>query len=214
MNTYPSYAEAAEQIIDCGKRLYQKSFVASNDGNISVRVGDDEVMITPSGISKGELTPDILLRVTLDGRVLEGHAKPSTETAMHLRVYRENPEVRVCVHAHPSFATAFAIAHMPLDRPIYPEALVILGERGVPCAPYATPGTSEVPDSIAPYCRDYHAVLLANHGALTWGKDMHTAWFRMESLENYAKVTLYSRFLLGQAHELTPEQITKVFSIY
>ncbi len=206
--------EAQEQIIDVGKRLYQKGFVASNDGNISVRVGENAVWITPSGVSKGELTPDILLKVTLDGNIIEGVTKPSTETAMHLRVYRENEEMRACVHAHPAFSTAFAIAHMAMDRPIYPEALVILGEKGVPCAPYATPGTAEVPDSIAPYCRDYHAVLLANHGALTWGKDMHTAWFRMESLENYARITMYSRFFLGQAHELSPEQIRNVFRVY
>lgn len=205
---YMTAEEAAGAIINIGRKLYEKGMVASNDGNISVRIGDDAVMITPTGVSKGALTREMLLTVTLDGELIAGSAKKSTETAMHLRLYKENPEIRVAVHAHPAFATSFAIAGIALDAPIYPEAYAIVGE--VPLAPYATPGTQEVPDSIAPFACTHNAVLLSNHGALTWGKTPEQAYFRMESLEGYARVTMYSKYILGSARELTPDQLRKI----
>ena len=205
---FPTDGEAVEAIIEIGKKLCARGFVASNDGNISVRVSEDEVWITPTGVSKGALTPEILLKMTLDGEVVSGSARQSTETAMHLRLYRENPEIRAAVHAHPAFATSFAIAGIPLDAPIYPEAYAIIGT--VPVAPYATPGTAGVPESVAPFARTHNAVLLANHGALTWGRTPEQAWFRMESLESYARVTMYSKFILGRANELSPEQLAQI----
>lgn len=209
--SFPGADEACTAIIDTGRRMYERGFVASNDGNISVRLTGNLIMITPTGVSKGELTPDMLVILNLaDGSVVRGSRKISSETAMHLRLYRENSETGAVTHAHPAAATAFAIARIPLDKPIYPEALVILGE--VPVARYATPGTAEVPDSIAPYAKTHHAVLLANHGALTWGKDLREAWFRLESLENYAKISMYSRFILKAEKELTPEEQNKVLA--
>jgi L-fuculose-phosphate aldolase len=208
---YPSAAESRAAIIDIGRRMYERGFVASNDGNISVRISENLILITPTGVSKGEMTPDMLVLLDLDGNIIEGSRRVSSETAMHLRLYRENSAIGAVTHAHPAAATAFAIARIPLDKPIYPEALVILGE--VPVAAYATPGTAEVPDSVAPYANTHRAVLLANHGALTWGKDLHEAWFRLESLENYAKISMYSLFILKAAEELTPEQQNHVLTV-
>lgn len=130
---------------------------------------------------------------------------------MHLRVYNENPGVNAVVHAHPPVATSFAIAGIPLDKPVLPEAIVLLGI--VPVAPYALPGTQEVPDSIAPYCKTHNAVLLANHGALTWGRDLMEAYFRMESLEHYATILMYSNNILKKANELNGSQIADLIKI-
>lgn len=203
--------EAVEQILEAGRRMYAKNFVVSNDGNITCRVSPDTLWTTPTGVSKGYMTQEMLVKVDLEGRVLEGSWHPTSELKMHLRVFWENPAVIACVHAHPPAATSFAIAGIPLDRPILPEAIVQLG--AVPVAPYATPGTQEVPDSIAPYCRNCKGVLLANHGALTWGSSPMEAYMRMESLEHYALVTLYTGSILGRANELTREQVRRLEAI-
>ena len=210
MSGYPTDREARQLILEVGRRLYQKNFVAANDGNLSLLVGPDALWTTPTGVSKGFLEEGMLVKTDLEGAILEGSAKPSSELKMHLRVYRENPQVRAVVHAHPPAATSFAIAGLPLDRPILPEAVVQLG--AVPVAPYAEPGTQEVPDSIAPYCRTHNAVLLANHGALTWGEDLMRAYYRMESLEYYAQVTLNACYILGRANELTPAQVDRLLA--
>ena len=205
MNPYPGEQEARELILEVGRRLYQRGFVAANDGNISVMTAPGVLWATPTGVSKGFMTADMLVRTDLDGTVLEGSARPSSELKMHLRAYRENPEIRAVVHAHPPVSTAFAIAGIPLDQPILSEAVMQLGV--VPVAPYAQPGTRAVPDSIAPFCRTCRAVLLANHGAVTWGASLMEAYFRMESLEHYAQTTLNSVYLLGRARPLSPEQV-------
>lgn len=205
MNPYPGEQEARELILEVGRRLYQRGFVAANDGNISVMTAPGVLWATPTGVSKGFMTADMLVRTDLDGTVLEGSARPSSELKMHLRAYRENPEIRAVVHAHPPVSTAFAIAGIPLDQPILSEAVMQLG--AVPVAPYAQPGTRAVPDSIAPFCRTCRAVLLANHGAVTWGASLMEAYFRMESLEHYAQTTLNSVYLLGRARPLSPEQV-------
>ena len=173
MSAYPTDREAKTLLLEAGRRLYERGFVASNDGNMSVLVSAGTLWTTPTGVSKGFMTEDMLVKTDLAGTVLEGTRKPSSELKMHLRVYQENPDLRAAVHAHPPAATSFAIAGLPLDRPILPEAIVQLGT--VPVAPYAEPGTQAVPDSIAPFCRDYGGVLLANHGALTWGHDLTQA---------------------------------------
>ena len=200
--------EAIEQILEVGRRMYARNYVAANDGNITCRVSPDALWATPTGVSKGYMTREMLIKVDLEGRVMEGRAAPSSELKMHLRVYQENPMVRACVHAHPPAATSFAIAVIPLDRPILPEAVVQLGV--VPVAPYAAPGTREVPDSIAPYCRTHNGVLLANHGALTWGMSPMQAYMRMESLEYYALVTMYTGNIIGRANELSCEQVDRL----
>lgn len=203
--------EAKKSIIEVGKRMYKRAFVAANDGNISIKVGPDTIWVTPTGISKGYMTEETMIKMTLEGEVLYGESKPSSETRMHLRVYKENPEVMAVVHAHPPIATSFAIAGIQLDRAILPEAVVNLGE--VLIAPYGTPGTQEVPDSIAPFCKTHNAVLLANHGALTWGRDIGEAWYRLESLEQYAKITMYTNNIIGRANELSTKQVSELIEI-
>ena len=208
MSAYPTDREAKTLLLEAGRRLYERGFVASNDGNMSVLVSAGTLWTTPTGVSKGFMTEDMLVKTDLAGTVLEGTRKPSSELKMHLRVYQENPDLRAAVPAPPPAATSFAIAGLPLDRPILPEAIVQLGT--VPVAPYAEPGTQAVPDSIAPFCRDYGGVLLANHGALTWGYDLTQAYYRMETLEYYAQVTINSVFLLGRANALTGEQVERL----
>ena len=209
---YPTDDEAKKLIIDIGKRMYAKNFVAANDGNISCKVDDDIIWATPTGVSKGYMSEDILVKLRLDGTILsQGPLGPSSEIKMHLRVYNENPEVGGVCHAHPPVSTSFAIAGMSLDRAIYPEALVNLGT--VPCVHYETPGSQGIPDSIAPYCRDYNAVLLANHGALAWGRDLMEAWFRLESTEHYAMVIMYTGNIIGKANVLSCDQVGELMEI-
>lgn len=190
---YPSDAQAKGEILSTGLKIYQRGLVAANDGNLSVRVGDNALWVTPTGVSKGAMTEDMLVKLDLDGNLLEGARKPSSETKMHLRIYKEDPDVRAVVHAHPPAATAFAAAGIPLDRPVLQEAVVQLGT--VPVAPFALPGSQGVADSVAPYCRDYRALLLEYHGAVTWGDTMEQAYFRLECLEQLATVTLHLRTL-------------------
>ncbi|MGN8644456.1 class II aldolase/adducin family protein [Gracilibacillus sp. HCP3S3_G5_1] len=208
---YYSDFEAKKWIVEIGKRVYQKNFVAANDGNISVRVGPDTIWTTPTGVSKGFMTPDMMVKMRLDGTIIAGNRKPSSEVKMHLRVYQESEETNAVVHAHPPMATSYAIAGINLEKPVSPEAVVLLGR--VPVAPYATPSTEEVPDSITPLIKDHHAVLLANHGALTWGRDLFEAYYRMESLEHYALMLTYSTNILNKANELNCNQISDLIEI-
>lgn len=190
---YPSDAQAKAEILSTGLKIYQRGLVAANDGNLSIRVGDNALWVTPTGVSKGAMTEDMLVKLDLEGNLLEGARKPSSETKMHLRIYQEDPDIRAVVHAHPPAATAFAAAGIPLDRPVLQEAAVQLGT--VPVAPFALPGSQGVADSVAPYCRDYRALLLEYHGAVTWGDTMEQAYFRLECLEQMATVTLHLRTL-------------------
>lgn len=208
---YPSDFEAKKLICEIGRRIYDRNFVAANDGNISVKVGPNTIWTTPTGVSKGFMTPDMMVKMDLDGKVISGKMKPSSEVKMHLRVYKENPKVNAVVHAHPPVATSFAIAGIELNQPILPEAVIMLGT--VPVAKYATPGTEEVPNSIAPYCKDYNAVLLANHGALTWGEDLMQAYFRMESLEHYALILMYTNNIINKANVLNCSQVYDLIKI-
>ena len=202
---YPTDKEAKELILEVGRRLYNKGFVASNDGNISCKVSSDAIWATPTGVSKGFMTEDMLVKLLLTGEILEGTTKPSSEIKMHLRVYRENPDVGGVVHAHSPYATCAAAAEKSLDGEFLTETLMGVGK--VPCAPFAMPGSEEVPDSIAPYCKDYNAVLLAHHGPLTWGKDLFQAYMRMESVEFFAQVTLMENLIPGGYPKLTAEQV-------
>ena len=204
MDTYPTAAEAAEQVVETGRRMYEHGYVVTNDGNVSVRLSEDTVLMTPTGVCKGRMTPEMMLVMRLDGTVVSGTMRPSSESAMHLRVYRESPETRAVVHAHPVCATAFACAGRALDVPLLMEAVVNLGT--VPVARYATTGTEEVPDSIAPFCRDYDAVLLANHGALTWGISLEEAYRRLEVLENAAQISVACD-LIGGPRVLSQGQV-------
>jgi L-fuculose-phosphate aldolase len=197
-------------ICDIGKRVYEKGFVAANVGNISVRIDENEFLITPTGVSKGFLTTDMIIKVDGEGNVLEGEYKPSSEMTMHLLVYQERPDVHAVLHVHPPYATAFAIAGKPLDQAIMPEAVVSLGT--IPLAKYGTPSTDEVPKAVKSHVYDHQGVLLENHGALTWGKDLLHAYYLMESLEFTAKINWISRQLRGD-RELSKENVAKLIDI-
>ena len=202
---YPSDQQAKGLILEIGRRLYNKGFVASNDGNISCKTGDNAIWATPTGVSKGFMTDDMLVKLSLSGEILEGTNKPSSEIKMHLRLYRENPSIGGVVHAHSPFATCAAAAEKSLDGVFLTETLMGIGK--VPCVPFAMPGSEEVPDSVAPYCKDYNAVLLAHHGPLTWGCDLLQAYMRMESVEFFAQMTIMENLIPGGYPLLTEEQI-------
>jgi len=192
--------------------MYEKDFVAANDGNISARVSPDEVWTTPTGVSKGFMREEDLVKVKLDGTILErGGLGMSSEAKMHLRIYQENSQACGVCHAHPPVSTAFSIAGIALDQAIYPEALVTLGI--VPCVHYETPGSAGVPDSVAPYARKFNAVLLGNHGPVAWGRTLTEAWYRLKSIEHYAKILMYTGYIIGRANALTDEQIAKLLEI-
>ncbi len=207
-----SEIQIKEQICEVGRRMYARNMVAANDGNISVRINDEEILCTPTGVSKGFMTPDYICKVDFKGNIIEANDsfKPSSEIKMHLRVYTKRPDVQSVVHAHPSYATSFAIAGIPLKQPIMPEAVISLGS--VPLAPYGTPSTEEIPDSIELFLANYNAVLLQNHGALTWAKDLMTAYMKMETLEFYAEL-LYKARQLGGPKEIPQEQVERLYEI-
>lgn len=187
--------ELREQICEIGKRIYDRGMVAANDGNISVQMSENVFLCTPTGISKGFMTPDCICKVDQSGTLIEenGTYKPSSELKMHMRVYEKRPDIKAVVHAHPLYATAYAVAGIPLDQPIIAEAVLMLGT--VPVAPYASLSTMEVPDSITPFLPDHDAVLLANHGALTYSDSLLSAYYKMESLEHYAHLSYLSKEL-------------------
>lgn len=202
---YLSEKQAKKAIIDIGRRMYARNFVAANDGNISIKTGDNEVWTTPTGVSKGYMKKKMLVKVDLDGAILEGDRKPSSELKMHLRAYRENEELRAVCHAHPPICTCYAIAGIPLVAPVLAEAVITLGD--VPVAPYAELGSREVPEVIAPFCHTHNGILLANHGAVTWSEDPYEAWYRLESMEYYANILLVTEKILGKQNQLTEEQV-------
>lgn len=203
----------AERALMCavGKLLYDRGYVAANDGNLSMKVEPDRLLVTPSGVSKGRLTPDMLLVTDLEGNVLEGNRHPSSETKMHLAVYRGRPDVGAVVHAHPPVSTAFAVCRRGMETPYLSELVTGLG--AVPCTPsFAMLSTDQVPRSVEPYLADHCAVLLANHGALTWGEDLWEAFDRMETVEHTAKILLNAR-LLGDLVALTQEETAELRSM-
>lgn len=209
--TYMTEKEAKRAILDIGQRMYLRGFVAANDGNISVRTAENEVWATPTGVSKGYMKKKMLVKVDLEGRQLAGTWKPSSELKMHLRAYRENPALKSVCHAHPPICTSFSIAGIPLDQPILAEAVITLGS--VPVAPYAELGSEEVPEAIAPYCRTHNGVLLANHGVVTWAEDAYAAYYRLESMEYYAKILMITERILGHQNMLSDQQIDALLAM-
>jgi len=205
---YSNIKETKSLICEIGKRMYDKGFVAANDGNISVKVGDNKILTTPTGVSKGFMNEDMISEVDLKGKWNGVGMKPTSEIKMHIKVYEENENVGSVVHAHPPIATSFSIAGVELTKPILIENVILLGPIHI--APYARPGTDEVPESIKPYCKKYKGVLLANHGALTWGKDIKEAFYRLESMEHYAKILMYTTKILNSDNQLTEEQVEEL----
>ena len=182
--------------------------MAANDVNISVKVADNRLLITPSGVSKGRMTPEMLLVTDMDGTVIEGDRHPSSEGKMHLEVYRGRPDVNAVVHAHPPVSTAFAVCRRGLETPYLSELVAGLGQ--VPCTTsFAMLSTEEVPESVRPYLEDHTALLLANHGALAWGGDLWEAFDRLETVEHTAKIVLNAQ-LLGGGVPLTEAEVERL----
>ncbi len=196
--------DAARDIVRCCRRLWEAGLIAGADGNVSVRLGPDRLLVTPRGLHKAELTARDLVEVRLSGAHCRGSRRATTELDLHLRAYRRHGDCGAVVHAHPPVATAFAVAGEPMPADVLPELILYLG--AVPVAPYATTGTPALGDVVEPLLARHVAVLLANHGAVTWGPDLATARIRMESLEHSARILLAAR-LLGRTTRLSPEQI-------
>lgn len=204
---YTSEQAAKEAILEIGRRLYNRAFVAANDGNISARMADGTVWATPTGVSKGFMTEDMLVHLDMDGRVLEGTWKVSSEIAMHLAIYRENPDLSGVVHAHCPAATAFATLGRDFDYAISLESAVQMGV--IPCAPYAVTGSKELAEVAAKYCREYNGCFLEHHGVVAWGADVTQAMFRLECIEH--TVIMYEHMrALGEIRLLTEEQLTEL----
>lgn len=200
-----------EHICDIAKRIYTNGFVAANDGNVTVKLNECEYLTTPTGISKGYLTPEMIVKVNEKGEPLAGTYTPSSEVKVHLKVYAERPDVGAVVHAHPPFATTCAVAHLPLDQYLLPEAVYALG--AVPIVPYAQPSTQALADGLIPFLPYYDAFILENHGTVTMGADLIKAYYKTETLEYNAKITYLTR-LLGTAHELPRTEIDKLVLSY
>lgn len=200
------------EMCEIGKRVYNRGMVAANDGNFSVKLSENEFLCTPTGVSKGFMTPEYIFKVDAEGNVIEANEgfKPSSEIKMHMRVYKEREDVKAVVHAHPMYATTFAVCGLPLTEPIMPEAVLSLGT--VPLAKYGTPSTMEIPDAVSEYLPYYDAVLLENHGALSYADSLMGAYHKMESLEFYARL-LYQAKMLGGPKELTDEQVKRLYGM-
>jgi L-fuculose-phosphate aldolase len=199
--------QVRSDIVEIGRRLWQRGYVASNDGNISVRLDDRRLMTTPKNVSKGFMTADMMVVTDLDGRKLAGDRDPSSELKMHLQVYRDRPDARAVVHAHPPTATGFAVAGIPLDRAVLAEVVTTLGS--IPIAEYGTPSTPELPAAVRKYIKAHDGLLLANHGALTVAGDVFAAYYKMETIEHFARISLVAR-QLGREHLLSREEVLRL----
>lgn len=203
--------ETRKQIVEIGRAIYERGFVAASDGNISARLEDGNILTTPTMVCKGKMTEDMLVLVDIDGRKLRRDERnPSSEFAMHREIYRLRPDVHAVVHAHPPFGTGFAVANVPLDKPLLSEVILTLG--CIPLTAYGTPSTSELSESLTPFIPHHDALLLANHGAVAYGPDLEMAYARMETLEHFAKITLIAR-LVGRPKELPAEAIEKLLDV-
>ena len=192
-NTYPGERDARRDIVEAGRRMYMRGYICGNDGNLSARISDNVIIATPSGISKGFMSEDMLVKIDLDGNALSGDLKPSSEIKMHIAIYKKSPDISAVCHAHPPVAATFAAAGVALDKALLQESVMLLGV--IPVARYALPGSAELADGAAVYCLDYHGALLEHHGAVTWGGDIMHALYRMESVEYTATVAMYSRIM-------------------
>jgi len=198
------------KIVEVGRWMYERGYIAGTDGNLSCRLRDGSILITPSGLCKGRLADDDLVMIDMAGKRTGGKNEPSSEYRLHLYIYSVRNDVDAIVHAHPVYSTAFACAGRALSQKVLPEVVLTLGE--VPLAPYGTPSTSELPESVGKYVRDNDAVLLANHGLVAFGSDLEDAFNRLELVEHYAHI-LFAAESLGGAKELTGEQIARLQSL-
>lgn len=194
-------------IVEAGRRMYSRGYVASNDGNISARLDDKRLMTTPKSVSKGFMTPDMMVVVDYDGNKVSGDRDASSELPMHLEIYRNRPDVNGVVHAHPPIATGFAVAGIPLTRAVLAEVITTLGS--IPIAEYGTPSTAELPEAVRKYIKAHDGMLLANHGAVTCGPSVMAAYYKMETIEHFAKISLVAR-MLGGERLLSREEVSRL----
>lgn len=199
--------EYRQDIVDIGRLVYEKGWVAANDGNISIRLDHERILCTPTGVSKGMMRPDDLIIVDGEGNKLLGQRERTSEILMHLTIYKLRPDIHAVVHTHPPVATGFATAGLPLSRALLPEVVVGLG--CIPLAKYGLPGTPELSATIEPLIPKHDAILLANHGAVAYSRDVHQAFFRMETVEHFARVNLVAE-LLGGAKTLPRKEVDKL----
>jgi L-fuculose-phosphate aldolase len=200
--------EYRQDIIDIGRLVFQKGWVASNDGNITIRLDEDRILATPTGTCKGMMSHDDLILMDMDGKKIHGRKEGTSEIAMHLTVYRLRPDIRSVVHAHPPVATGFATAGRALNLALLPEVIISMG--CVPLAGYGLPGTDALTDPMLPLIPKYDAILMGNHGAVCYGEDVYKAYFRMETMEHFARIALVAE-LLGGAKALPREEVGKLF---
>jgi L-fuculose-phosphate aldolase len=189
MNEY----QLKEQICEIGRRLYNKGFAAANDGNITVRLNEKEVLCTPTMVSKGYMKPADVCKVDYEGKQLAGSKKRTSEVLLHLAVYKQRQDVNAVVHCHPPHATAFAVAREPIPKCVLPEVEVFLGE--VPMARYETPGTQKFAETIVPFVKDCNTIILANHGTVTFGPNLENAYFNTEIIDAYCRILILARQL-------------------
>lgn len=197
----------ATKIATIGRRLYARGLIAGGDGNVSARIDAGHIIITPSGRSKGILHPDDMVITDMDGCPQDNYARPSSEIDMHLAVYRFRPDAAACVHAHPPYATAFAVAGQALTEQILPEVVLLVGE--IPLTAFASPGTEQVAQSLEPFIADHDAFLLKNHGVVTVGETLEQAYNRMETVEHYARILFLSK-QLGHTDRLDEKEIARL----
>jgi L-fuculose-phosphate aldolase len=202
-------AEHRQDICTAGNWLYERGFIPACDGNLSVRLDTRRILATPKGFCKGMMAPEDLVITDVDGQKLEGNHEPSSELAMHLLIYKRRPDTNAICHAHPPIATGFAAAGVPLDKPLLAEMVVTFGR--IPLAPFALPGTSQVPWSLEPLVGEYDAILMANHGVVTYGVDLISAFHRMDVVEHYARVSLVTE-LLGKQSLLSGYDVEKLLT--
>src|SRR5512142_2701032 len=196
-------------IVRCGLLLHSSGFIAATDGNISVRLDDNRVLVTPTGMSKGMMKTSDLVIVDMEGRKLKGRREVTSEIGMHLLVYRMRSDVNAVVHAHPRTATGFAAAGIALNQPLVCEVVIGLGQ--IPLAPYGTPGTPELAETLKPLIPDFDAILMANHGVVTYGADLQSAYMKMETVEHFAQITLVTH-LLGKQQPLETGDLEKLIA--
>lgn len=207
---FVSERQHKETICEIGRRVYQRGFAAANDGNISIRLNEKEILCTPTGVSKGYMKPDDLCVVDPDGKQLRGQKRRTSEILLHLAVYRENPKIGGVVHCHPPHATAFAIAHEPIPKCVLPEVEVFLGE--VPIAEYETPGTQKFAETIRPYIKDSNTIILANHGTVAFAEKLETAYFNTEIIDAYCKMLILAK-QLGRINYFSPQQTQELLDM-
>jgi len=206
MNEY----KLKEQICEIGRRVYAKGFAAANDGNITIRLNDREVLCTPTMVSKGYLKPEDICKVDYEGKQLAGTKRRTSEVLLHLAVYKQRPDVHAVVHCHPPHATAFAVAHEPIPKCVLPEVEVFLGE--VPMAVYETPGNQKFAETIVPYLKDCNTIILANHGTVSFGPDVQAAYFNTEIIDAYCKILILAR-QLGRVNYFTAQQTRELLDL-